>query len=119
LSGSPPASSTTFRSLLGIGALALLLLLALGGLKGYRDLDVARHREQELADELAAKQARIRALESRIEDLRADPATLEKLAREELLMVRPGDVVVVLAEPAQPGAVEATTAGSPEDDPRR
>jgi cell division protein FtsB len=99
LSGSHPVeSSTTFRSVLGIGAVALLVLLALGGLKGYRDLGQTQRREAELSSDLQQTRERIQGLEQRIERLQSDPATLEELAREELMMVRPGDVVIVVDE---------------------
>lgn len=93
---SPVDSSTTFRSVLGVGVVVLLVLLALGGLKGYRDLGYAHRREAELSEDLSRKRERIERLEARIEDLKSDPSTLEALAREELMMMKPGDVVIVL-----------------------
>jgi len=92
----PVDSSATFRSVLAIGAVVLLVLLALGGLKGYRDLGYAHRREAELSEDLRRTRERIQGLEERIEDLESDPSTLEALAREELMMVKPGDVVIVL-----------------------
>jgi cell division protein FtsB len=109
----PADSSATFRSVLGIGALALLVLLALGGLKGYRDLGAARQRERQLGEELQSTQQRIRSLEGRIDDLKSDPGTLEKLAREELMMARPDDVVIVLAPPPSDSADPPAPAESP------
>ena len=41
-------------------------------------------------------QARVERLRFRLVLLREDPMTLERLAREELGMVRPNDVVIVL-----------------------
>lgn len=83
----------------------LLLLLGSGALKGWRDLDAARTRERELAGRVAAAEERIALLRERIVRLRDDPATLERMAREQLGLVRPRDVVVVLppeTEPAKP-----------------
>ncbi len=74
----------------------LLLLLGSGAVKGWRDLEAARDREQELASRVAAAEERTALLKGRIARLRDDPATLERMAREQLGLVRPGDVVVVL-----------------------
>ena len=91
----PPAPRTA-RPVLWAAALFLLVLLALAGVKSYRDLSAVRQREGELVERLAATRTEIAAFERRLERLRRDPVTLERLAREELGMVRPGDVVIVL-----------------------
>lgn len=98
------ASSRTSRPLLWGAVLFLLALLALAGGKSYRDLAAVRERESVLESQLAATRAEIESVERRLERLRRDPLTLERLAREELGMVRPGDVVIVLPpeEPASP-----------------
>ncbi len=95
------ADPRPFRSLLTVAVAALLLLLAAFGAKGYQDLKAAQARESELEARIAEKQARIAALARRVERLAGDPATLERLAREELWMARPADVVIVL--PPEPG----------------
>jgi len=57
-------------------------------------------------------------LDDRIESIRNDPAMLERLAREDLGLVRAGDVVIVLPDPppaesrlaeSQPGPRAADT----------
>ncbi len=92
------------RSLLSAVVVFLLLVLATAALAGWRELEGARERERELAREVVAREERIRALERRIERLRDDPVTLDRLAREDLGMVSPEDVVLVLPEkpPATP-----------------
>jgi len=74
---------------------ALVLVLSGAGYKGYRDLISARDRAQLLAQRKAETEQRVADLRQRIELLRKDPVTLERLAREELGMVRPQDVVIV------------------------
>ncbi len=98
------------RPLWWAAALFLLALLALAGGKSWRDLAAVRERESELETRLAATRAEIAAFERRLERLRRDPVTLERLAREDLGMVRPGDVVIVL--PPEEIA-EAPPAGAP------
>lgn len=99
------------RPLWWAAALFLLVLLALAGGKSWRDLAAVRQRESELETRLATTRGEIAAFERRLERLRHDPVTLERLAREDLGMVRPGDVVIVL--PAEATA-EAPPAGAPE-----
>lgn len=102
--GRDRSRSRTARPALWGAVVFLLALLALAGGKSYRDLAAVRERESELEAQLAATQAEIESFERRLERLRRDPVALERLAREELGMVRPGDVVIVLPpeEPAAP-----------------
>lgn len=100
-------------------ALALLLMLtAVAVLKSYRDLRQARHSEAELETRIAGTEERIDALRARRDLLEEDPATLERLAREELSMVKDGDLVLLLPEarPAAGGPSEPRAAGDAETD---
>lgn len=76
-----------------VGALLLLAVAALGS---YRDLAAARARQQQLEARIEETRARNAELAARIRRLREDPAALERLAREQYRMMRPGDVVVLL-----------------------
>ena len=77
-----------------------------------------RQQESALRQEVARTEQRIDALRHRVERLRSDPATLERLAREELGMVHPGDVVIVLPPEEEAGAAIPTTpAPAPESSP--
>jgi len=104
--------SRSFHTLLTVAALALLVLLGIGGLKGFRDLREAREREQMLEVKIDDTRDEIRRLQQRVEDLRSDPAALERVAREEFYMLRPGEMVIVLPEdetlvrPAEQGGEE-------------
>ena len=96
-----------FRSLLGLAVVSLLILLAVAGLKNYRELAVARSRQALLEQRIEETRARNRALDLRLRRLETDPATLEHLAREDLRMARPGDVIILL--PEELGAVPAVS----------
>ncbi len=89
------------RSWLAVAVLLLVGMLAAGGLKSYRDLDEVRSQEADLRRRIEATEARIRRLDERLERIANDPWTLERLAREELGMVRPGDLVIVLPPEAE------------------
>jgi cell division protein FtsB len=75
-------------------------LLATAGAKSYRDLQIVRQREAALAVRIAASEERLEELRHRLQLLREDPATLERLAREELGLVGKDDLVFVL--PTEP-----------------
>jgi len=92
----------------GVAVLLFLTVLTMAGLKGYHDLEAARQRERLLKRRIAATQAEIDRLHNRIERLHADPGALERLAREDMGLVRPGDVVIELPQdpvPPRPGTI--------------
>lgn len=94
-------SSRPLPRLLALVVAALLLLLGLAALSSHRDLAASRERRQTLQEEIRLTHEENEALAQRIERLRSDPATLERLAREQYRMKRPEDVVIVLPEEAQ------------------
>ena len=112
--------SSRFRAVLWVLGSILLAVLALSALKGYRDLRIAREREVQLQQDIRAAKARVEALHRRIEEIRKDPVALEHLAREELGLAHPDDVVIVLPkddprtpEPARAAApVKTATTGA-------
>ena len=82
---------------LAIAAAAILGgILVTAGVGSYRDLAVAQARATELGGEIAAAEARIEALRERVERTENDPLVLERLAREDLGMARPDEVVILL-----------------------
>ncbi len=93
-----PRGPGAYRSFLGVAVLSLLGLLAVAGFKSYHDLATVRRHEAELAAEIKEAESRIETLSRQVEQLDLDPLTLERLAREDLGMVHPGDVVIVLPE---------------------
>ena len=99
----PAKRGYPFRTVLGAAILSLLGVLATAGVKSYRDLDAAKTYERELLEEIAETRERVRGLDHRIERIQNDPAMLERLAREDLGMVREGDVVIVLPDDANYG----------------
>ena len=97
-----PLRPRPLRSLVSAMVVVLVLVLATVALTGWRDLAAARAREKALAAEVASAEARIEEAKRRIARLQADPVTLDRIAREELGLVSPQDVVVVLPPPAAP-----------------
>jgi cell division protein FtsB len=100
--GSSRADS--LRPVLGAVVLLFLMLLGAAGLKSYRDLTAARDRERQLETRIEDTRHGIDRLRDRIDRLRNDPATLERLAREDLGLVRPRDLVIELPRDGDAGA---------------
>jgi cell division protein FtsB len=101
-----PARTASLRPVLGAVVASIVVLLTVAGLKSYRDLETARQREHLLERRIEESRQQIERLRVRIDRLRGDPGLLERLARENLGMVRPGDVVIEL--PQQPAAPPPT-----------
>ena len=95
------ARSGSFRSLLVTAAVVVVIALAVAGIQSYRDLQAIRARERMLLERIEQSKANSVALEQQIEWVRSDPTTLERLAREDLGLVRPGDVVILLPDAAE------------------
>lgn len=90
---------------------SLLLLLGLAALSSYRDLSAARERRRTLQGEIRETRTENDDLMRRIERLRSDPATLERLAREQYRMMRPDDLVIVIPEESEEAPVIEVASG--------
>lgn len=98
------------RALLLGAAAFFVLLVSAAGWKSYRDLEVSRTREAMLAARIGETEERVEALRRKIARLRDDPVTLERIARDQLGLVKPGDVVIVYPPPAPPPAAPVAAA---------
>jgi cell division protein FtsB len=49
--------------------------------------------------EIAALHEQNEMLKKEIDDLRYDPATIERIAREQLKLVKPGEIILITPEP--------------------
>jgi len=85
-------------TLASVIALVALIVGALFGDRGVLHLIEQRHRAQALAHELGLLQAENARLAEEIVALRSDPRAIEKLAREELGLLRPGETVFLVRE---------------------
>ncbi len=103
MSSSTAGRTDSFRPVVGATVLLFLAVLAVAGVRSWRDLEAARQRKQLLETRITETETQIVRLRNRIERLRSDPGALERLAREDLGMVRPGDVVIELPTASPPG----------------
>lgn len=94
-----PRSSGAFRSVIGLVVVSLLLFLAVAGLATHRELAAAEERKQMLQERIDETRQRNEELQRQVEFLQTNPATLERLAREDYRMAYPDDVIIVVEEP--------------------
>jgi cell division protein FtsB len=97
-----PASPSAFRRravhLLLVFVTLVLVVDALIGDKGLVESRRARRRYEEVAGSLAALQRDNARLRDEMRRLNEDPATIESVAREQLGLIRPGEVVFILKD---------------------
>ena len=93
----PPRERSPF--LLALAVIAVLIAVGAASLRSWRDLAEQRAHETEVADAIARTESKVRQLEERNRRLEKDPVTLERLARQQLGLVRPDDLVVVFPPP--------------------
>ena len=76
----------------------VLVVDGLVGDKGFMDTMRAREQSAELAGRVQRLKDENRALLERARKLDRDPATIEMLAREELGLIRPGEMLFILKD---------------------
>jgi cell division protein FtsB len=118
----PPRERSPF--LLALAVIAVLVAVGAASLRSWRDLAEQRAHEAEIQRAIAKTEATVHQLEERNRRLDKDPVTLERLARQELGLVKPDDLVVVfpparasgstkLAAPAASAPAPAPAAPAP------
>ena len=75
-----------------------MLLLAVFNEKGALQVHTQASKLAALEADIAKLDAENKQLTSDIQALRTDPTTIEKYAREELKLVKPGEIVLVTPE---------------------
>lgn len=84
------------------GGLALLLLQDIFGTHGVLAMDRTQKETAEIQKEIDRLDAENRQLQERVKALKTDPAAIERIAREEMGLARPGEYIFKI--PAQPGS---------------
>jgi cell division protein FtsB len=75
-----------------------VLLLAVFNDKGLLEVHAQAKKLSSIEADIGKLDAENRQLTSDIQSLRSDPSTIEKFAREELKLVKPGEIVLVTPE---------------------
>ena len=100
---SRPVEEGPRRQVWVVAGVILFVALVVGALIGDRGLFYLleqRSRADALRQELDALRAENARLGSEITSLRSDPRAIERIAREELGLARPGETVFILREDA-------------------
>ncbi len=102
----PPPAFTPFRTRLlnyVLGLVTLVLVVdALVGDRGLLDTMRARRQFSELSVALAQKRTEKARLRDDIRRLKEDPGAIEALAREQLGLIREGEVVFIVRDAKSP-----------------
>ncbi len=99
------------------GILALVVGAGLFGDNGALQLWRLRSEVQSLRREVQALEAENERLAKAITDLRDNPAVIERIAREELGLVRPGERVLRFPRSDRPGDAAGTLLPNPSRSP--
>ena len=93
------------RKAAGLASVIALIALVVGSLFGDRgmlQLVTQRHKAEVLQRQLEELRAENASLAADISALKADPRAIERLAREQLGLARPGEIVFVIRDDAGP-----------------
>jgi cell division protein FtsB len=97
----PPATRRRTLQVLLVFVTVVLVINALVGERGLTETLRARKKHQELVTSIE----RLRAENARLRDearrLRSDPATIEALARQELGLIKPGEMLFIIKDAKQ------------------
>jgi cell division protein FtsB len=97
MQGLLPRIAVGVAGLLTVG----MLLLALFDPHGALAVRKQRAKLHEVSSEVAALEQKNLELQKEIDQLQHDPATIERIAREQLGLVRPGEIVLKAATPTK------------------
>jgi cell division protein FtsB len=97
-----------------VAGFALLLLQDIFGTHGVLAMRRTQLQAKEVQREIERLNKENRKLQSRVEHLKSDPATLEGIARDEMHLKRPGELVFPIQPKASP-----STSPQPSDTPKK
>lgn len=120
---SPESFSTQLRDFLRrnmtwflVAGLVLLIIQDVLGTHGVLAMHHSQKQATELHNQIKQLDQENRKLQGRVERLKTDPAAIERIAREEMGLARPGEMIFPL--PPRPGDSQSTLA-QPSDPPKK
>jgi cell division protein FtsB len=93
-----PAGTRKVVQLALVFVTVVLLLNALVGERGFMETLRARRHHQELVESIERLRAENARLQEEAGRLTSDPATIEALARQELGLIRPGEMLFIIRD---------------------
>ncbi|MBZ5662681.1 MAG: septum formation initiator family protein [Acidobacteriia bacterium] len=94
------------RQVLGIALLALLVHDIFGA-HGFVAMRRTQKEIDQIRDQIGRLNAENKSLASEVNSLKSDPKAIERIAREEMGLARPGEMIFKLPDPAKPGDPQA------------
>jgi cell division protein FtsB len=102
------------------GAILALILVSVAlvvhelfGEHGYLALRRERQQYQVLQQQIQSLKEKNQQLEKQIQSLKSDPHAIEKLAREQMRLARPGEIIYTLPEKDPKAETSASAKGTP------
>ena len=91
-------------------ALALLFLQDIFGTHGLIAMRRSQKEAKQVQEEISQLDEENRKLEEKVQRLKSDPAAIERIAREEMGLARPGEYIFKLPPKSPAGETSAPTA---------
>jgi cell division protein FtsB len=102
------------RVLLLAFALSLLLLQDIFGTHGVLAMRRSQREAIQIQQEIKRLDEKNRELQEHVKALKTDPAAIERIAREEMGLARPGELIFkVPAKPGEPSSANTNPPGPP------
>ena len=86
----------------GVGCFLLLSLLAIVGERGFWEVYKYSHHLQRIESRVRTLEEESQRLQKQVAELRSDPYQVEKLAREDLGLARPDEVIFEIVDQSSP-----------------
>ena len=104
---SSPNSTTSFfrrnlRQILGL-ALFALLVHDIFGAHGFIAMRRTQKEIQQIREQIGKLNSDNKSLSGQVNSLKTDPKAIERIAREEMGLARPGEIIYKLPDSAKPG----------------
>ena len=90
------------RPILGLALLALLVHDIFGA-HGFLAMRRTQKEIDQVRDQIGKLNNENRSLSSQVNSLKTDPKAIERIAREEMGLARPGEIIYKLPDSAKPG----------------
>ena len=90
------------RQILGL-ALFALLLHDIFGVHGFIAMRRTQNEIKQIREQIGKLNSENKSLSSQVNSLKTDPKAIERIAREEMGLARPGEIIYKLPDSAKPG----------------
>ena len=97
------------RQILGLALLALLVHDIFGA-HGFVAMRRTQKEIDQIRDQIGKLNAENKSLAGQVNSLKSDPKAIERIAREDMGLARPGEMIFKLPDPVKPGVPQKSGA---------